>query len=361
MKLLLVCLGLLLASSADASSLEESLCGSASAPVARMAASQKLCLGFVLGLQGVPQTMAGEAQALLTPENLATMTSLTAIWFGSQGVPVVGQAVDAALLTLGVGLLAVQTAELSQDLWLYANLATGARRRAELEAAGAHLARAISVAGINVVTFILMKKVSTRLQQPRPPSPSLQLAPPPAAPQTLPTPRPVGVSAAPVVEATGPRQPASPAVRSGWPVKFPNLKAFANWVAEAPKRAVRQDKAELRFQSSQAGEQEVLLRGGGEQVWADGVRHSDAHLLEVKFVENPGSSPFVHGSSCGEGIRLAIRGKELAQFRRYAAILKDPDTPAVGLEVITNDARAVPFFESILQELSIPGRVVVRQ
>ncbi|HSP79055.1 MAG TPA: restriction endonuclease fold toxin-2 domain-containing protein [Myxococcaceae bacterium] len=361
MRLLLVCLGLLLAAPASANSLEDSLCGSASTPVAQMAASQKLCRGFVLGLQGAPEAMAGEAQALLTPENLATMASLTAVWLGSQGVPILGQAVDAALVTLGVVLLAAQAADLAQALWHYANLATGAQSRAALEAAGAHLARAISVAGINVVTFILTKKVASRLQQPRPPSRSLQPATSSGALRTSSTSRHLGASGAPVVEATGPRQPASLSPRRGSPTKVPNSKAFASWVKEAPKRAVRQDKDEFRFQASQAGKEEYLLRGGGEQVWVDGVRRSDAHLLEVKFVMNPGGSPFIQGSSCSEGVRLAIREKELAQFRRYAAILKDPDTPAVGLEVITNEARAVPFFESILQELGIPGRVVVRQ
>ena len=54
-----------------------------------------------------------------------------------------------------------------------------------------------------------------------------------------------------------------------------------------------------------------------------------------------------------------IRDKELEQFSRYAAVLKDPATPAVGLELILNDARAVPFFESLMRELGTPGRIVV--
>jgi hypothetical protein len=38
----------------------------------------------------------------------------------------------------------------------------------------------------------------------------------------------------------------------------------------------------------------------------------------------------------------------------------DPATPVVGLEVIVNDARAVPFFEALLAEFRIPGRVVIK-
>jgi hypothetical protein len=37
-----------------------------------------------------------------------------------------------------------------------------------------------------------------------------------------------------------------------------------------------------------------------------------------------------------------------------------PAAPAVGLEVITNDERAIVFFETLLRETNIPGRVVIK-
>jgi hypothetical protein len=55
-----------------------------------------------------------------------------------------------------------------------------------------------------------------------------------------------------------------------------------------------------------------------------------------------------------------MRADVRKEFLRYAAVIRDPASPAVALEVITNDARAVPFFESVLAELGIPGNVVVR-
>ncbi len=113
------------------------------------------------------------------------------------------------------------------------------------------------------------------------------------------------------------------------------------------------------FQSDHVGNEELLIRGGGKEVWADGYRTTEAFLLEVKHVDKPESSPFVKGSRCDEAVRGMIRDKELEQFSRYAAVLKDPATPAVGLELILNDARAVPFFESLMRELGIPGRIVV--
>ena len=70
-------------------------------------------------------------------------------------------------------------------------------------------------------------------------------------------------------------------------------------------------------------------------------------------------SPFVEGSKCSDAIRAVSRDKELDQFRKYAALLQDPQTPTIGLEVITNDARAASYFTKIMQELGIAGRVVI--
>jgi hypothetical protein len=79
-----------------------------------------------------------------------------------------------------------------------------------------------------------------------------------------------------------------------------------------------------------AGPVERLLKASsGETVWADGIREADCRILRD-------------------------------QFSRYAAIIRDPKSPAIALEVITNDPKAVPFFESLLRELKIPGEVVVR-
>ncbi|HSP78704.1 MAG TPA: hypothetical protein VLQ93_09260 [Myxococcaceae bacterium] len=169
MRALRLCLVIGLTSPARANSLEDTLCGTRSLPVAQMVTSEKLCRSFALGLAKVPDAASQEAQALLTPENLATMTALTGIWLASQGVPVVGEAVDAALATLGIILLAAQAADLSMALWQYAHLTTMAQSREELKAASAHLAHAIALVGINVVTFILTTKVSSRARRQPPP------------------------------------------------------------------------------------------------------------------------------------------------------------------------------------------------
>jgi hypothetical protein len=48
------------------------------------------------------------------------------------------------------------------------------------------------------------------------------------------------------------------------------------------------------------------------------------------------------------------------EFRSYAAVIADGTTPAVAMEVVINDARALPFFERLLRALGIPGEVVVK-
>lgn len=59
-------------------------------------------------------------------------------------------------------------------------------------------------------------------------------------------------------------------------------------------------------------------------------------------------------------IRKKILAEVEDEFRRYAAVLKDNGTPAEGLEVIVNYARAVPYFESLMAKHDIVGWVVVK-
>jgi hypothetical protein len=354
---------LLLALPAAANSLDDALCRTTSLPVARMEQSEKLCRSFARALTELPAAMTQEARALLTPENLAAMGALTAAWLGTQGVPVVGQAVDAALLALGVTLLIAQTGELVDGLWRYANLVTAARSMAELDEAATHLARVLSMAGINVVAFILTKKAVTKAPRGPPSPPAAELALPRGgrvAASAMDRAPSSSVSAPAVLMAGGGPGRESPE-REGRPPKQPDPAAFEKWIGKA-KRRVPQNTPEkaFDFQKKHAGPEEILVEGGGAKVWADGARASDAHLLDTKHVEKPGTSPFVEGSACDERIRKIIRADEEKQFSRYAAVILDPATPAVGLEVIVNDARAVSFFEALLAEFGIPGRVVVK-
>jgi hypothetical protein len=364
MRLIALCLGLLLAAPAAANSIEDALCGPASAPVTGMAGSEKLCRASVRSFSELPAATHAELGVLLTPENLATMMTLSSVWLGTQGVPVVGEAVDLALGSLGVVLVTVQARDVTQALWTFANRALTARTHDDLKQAASSLAWAVSKVGVTVVAFVLTKKMASKAAMPRVPpnepplvTPDGLLAPGVgAAPASA---RPV----APAVAASGVLSQGSGDSRSGENASAPKTvdsKAFAAWIDKAPKTPVRDNSPAAQYQLKYAGPEEVTVSGGGVEVRADGVRVSDAHLLEVKHVASPGSSPYVPGSSCPEPIRLRVREDLIQQLHRYAAIIRDPATPAVGLELITNDTRAAAFLEGLLADTGVQGTVVVR-
>jgi len=134
----------------------------------------------------------------------------------------------------------------------------------------------------------------------------------------------------------------------------------AAWKAGLPTRLTPGRTARDLFEIRQTGPYNYLLRGGGEEIWADGIRVSRGHALEAKFVERPARSPFVNGSTTPAFIRGAIRNEVEDEFRRYAAVILGRNNPLRGLEVITNDPAAVPYFEALLRRFGLDGRVVVR-
>ncbi|HEY8208511.1 MAG TPA: restriction endonuclease fold toxin-2 domain-containing protein, partial [Myxococcaceae bacterium] len=125
---------------------------------------------------------------------------------------------------------------------------------------------------------------------------------------------------------------------SGLPPKPLDSKAFGQWIERAPKEPQTMNGPEYEYQVRKTGPVEIKLSGGGQQLVVDGARVRDAHLLEAKFVGTPGRSPYIDGSGCPKPVCEAIRKKVINEFKRYAAIISDPSTPAVGLEVIVNDS-----------------------
>jgi hypothetical protein len=328
-----------------------------------MEKEEKLCRSFSRALARLPATMTEDARVLLTPENLALMGTLTTVWLGSQGVPIAGQVVDAALLALGVTLLAGQAVDLTHFLWTFVNRAELARSSADLDESATSLARALSMVGINVVAVILTREAVAKAPRgPPPPTPEFALPQGGRVSAMAMEQAPSSVKAPVVLMAGGSGGNRKPPEYEGRPTKTPDPAAFEKWIRKAQKRALPAKPEEpYGFQRKHAGAEEVLVEGGGESVWADGARSSDAHLIDTKYVEKPDTSPFVVGSACGESVRQIIRKKEAGQFSRYAAIILDSKTPVVGLEIIVNDSRAIVFFESLMQEFRIPGRVVVKQ
>jgi hypothetical protein len=114
------------------------------------------------------------------------------------------------------------------------------------------------------------------------------------------------------------------------------------------------------YQERVAGSLEYEIKGGASKVWADGVEKVSGKVKEAKFISKPGSSPFIEGSSIPDPIRKKIVDEIRDEFRRYGNVIKDPNAPLIELEVLVNDSGAVAFFESLMKEFGIPGKVVVQ-
>jgi len=143
-------------------------------------------------------------------------------------------------------------------------------------------------------------------------------------------------------------------------LKRVNQREFSRWIRNSERRPARSSREFYRYQQEQAGTEEILVRGGGKEIWTDGVRMETARLVEVKFISSPETSPFILDSQCPPYVRDFVHADINDEFRRYAAIISDTNTPAVALEVIVNDARAVPYFEGLLRSWGIPGEILVR-
>ena len=132
-----------------------------------------------------------------------------------------------------------------------------------------------------------------------------------------------------------------------------------NWARNFPTRPTPTYSQRHQFQIKHCGLQEIRVRDGGEEIWADGINYQTGQLLETKFIENPTNSPYISGSNVPPFIRAKVVSDVENEFRRYAAVINDLNTPVVGLQVIVNIEEAVPFFESLLSQFNLPGSVVV--
>jgi hypothetical protein len=114
------------------------------------------------------------------------------------------------------------------------------------------------------------------------------------------------------------------------------------------------------YEIKHTGTDNILLKGGSEQVWADGIRAKDAAVLEAKYISKPDRSPYVPGSNCPTFIADGINTQTDDEFRRYASVINDLKTPVDKLEVITNEQASVSYFNCLLKKYNLPGNVVVK-
>ena len=101
---------------------------------------------------------------------------------------------------------------------------------------------------------------------------------------------------------------------------------FQTWTAGLPTRAAPASNARYTYQITHTGATETRVAGGGVQIWADGTRLADQHLLEAKFIGNPGRSPYIAGSGIPDFIRAKAVADVTDEFRRYGLVINDATT-----------------------------------
>lgn len=130
----------------------------------------------------LPANMRHEFLGLLSPTNIAIMTTCLVAWAGSHAFGV-GEAID--VLLVGVGLLFVGMAiiDVANEVGDCVIETTGATEEKDLEAAASHLARAIAIIG--VLAFIaLFAKVARGLGRKRVGGGEAPAKPPTSEPRT---------------------------------------------------------------------------------------------------------------------------------------------------------------------------------
>lgn len=134
--------------------------------------------------------------------------------------------------------------------------------------------------------------------------------------------------------------------------------AFANTCERRPNK---KQKSEYEYQRRILGPNEIVAKGGGTQVEADGINIQEGYLQDAKFVKNPASSLYLENSGLPQPYLSMALDKIDKLFFRYGEVIRDPSIPVRGLEIITNDRRAFPFFKRLMEKHGIPGRIVERK
>jgi hypothetical protein len=172
----------------------------------------------------------------------------------------------------------------------------------------------------------------------------------PPAPETVPDEPAAEPATEPPTE--DPAQPAAP--------QLTLAQRIAQWIQDFRTRPAQGRGANRAYQIRECGPTEVEVRDGGARIFADGLIPEEGFLRDAKFIENTRRSPYIPDSECPDFIRDNVTDALRDEMDRYSRVIADPATPAVGLEIVTNNAAAAAFFEALMQEFGIPGRVVLK-
>ncbi len=132
--------------------------------VAAMSNAEKLGEAMRRALPLLPADVAAQVSAMLTPEALATMATITAVW-GVSHFFGVGEVADAILLVAGAAILGTSAVDVARDLLGFVQNALGALSEADLDKAAEHFARAVVKGGLTIVMALLLRRGARATQE----------------------------------------------------------------------------------------------------------------------------------------------------------------------------------------------------
>jgi hypothetical protein len=117
------------------------------------------------------------------------------------------------------------------------------------------------------------------------------------------------------------------------------------------------NKASGKFEVEQTGGYNYRVPAGNTTIDIDGYR--GLTILEAKFVEKPLQSPYIGGTNVPPFLRDKILMEQQSEFMRFKAAIDDKSVPFNRLRIVTNDAKAVPYFKELMTRYKIIGEVKV--
>jgi hypothetical protein len=137
--------------------------------VAQMSSDEKLREALERAADRLPAETAAKLRELLTPENFAVMAGLATAW-GLGHATGVSEVAD-VIAILGLMSLGAEGIAAGKDLYQFLDLAMNAQSEGELDAAGAHLARAVATIGVDGTLAVLTHKGGKAVQNNLPKGP----------------------------------------------------------------------------------------------------------------------------------------------------------------------------------------------
>ena len=124
--------------------------------IAQMSSADKIAEAMRRSLPHLPAEARSVVESMLRPATLAIIAGTLVVWAGSHFFGV-GEVVDAILLGVGALSLGFAVFEGAGELLDFATGAIDARSDDDLEQAGRHFARAVTVLGISTIQALLLR------------------------------------------------------------------------------------------------------------------------------------------------------------------------------------------------------------